>query len=178
MTPTIERLNQQIAGLELERMQLPQLDPDRIEREIQELAARAIPGIEGAEKALAALQKCIANKDLAVQYQARRIEIDNELRGLRIERDAEIADQARQELEQMNREFDQAAAEFDMLVKNMCRQYRRLARINTKNASRNPRFAQRALVQFNFPGMNPYGWQANTSQLVLDGVFPWLKEDN
>lgn len=178
MTPTIESFNQQIAQLELERSNLPNFDPADLERRIQEHAARAIPGLDGAPEALKVLQQLIASKEQAVQHQARRVEIDTELRHLRIQRDAEIANEARYELEAMNREFDTAAAEFEMLVKNMCRAYLRMHRINLSNASRNPRYARRSLVQFNFPSMNPHGWQANTSQLVLDGVFKWLKEGN
>jgi hypothetical protein len=52
MTPTIETLNQKIAQLELERSNLPNFDPNELERQIQEHAARAIPGLDGADLAL------------------------------------------------------------------------------------------------------------------------------
>ncbi len=173
LTPKVVELDQRIATLELERSELPNQDPNQIERQIQEHTARAI--VDPARfKPL--LEDLINAKDLALQHLQRRATIDNELRGLRIERDAEIADQSRQELEAMNREFDAAAAEFNTLLRNMCRAYLRMHKINLRNASRNPRYARRSLTQFNFPSLNPHGWMANTSELVVDQVFPWLKE--
>lgn len=176
LTPQIDTLNQQIAQLELEKSGLSNIDPYELERRIQEHAARAIPGLDGAPEALKVLQQLIASKEQVVQHQARRIAIDNELRGLRIQRDAEIADQARYELEAMNKEFDTAAAEFDMLVRNMCRAYYRMHKINLKNASRNPRYQRRSLADFNVPALNPHGWIGSTSQMIRDGSLPWVKE--
>lgn len=173
LTPKVVELSQKIAQLELERSELPNQDPNMIECEIAQHTARAI--VDPA-RFRPILEQLINAKDKALQYHERRVEIDNDLRNLRIQRDAEIADQSRQELEAMNKEFDTAAAEFDMLVKNMCRAYLRMHRINLRNASRNPRYARRSLTQFNFPSANPVGWMANTSELVVDQVFPWLKE--
>lgn len=173
MTPQIDLLNQRIAVLELERLELPNIDPNMIECEIAQHTARAI--VDPA-RFKPVLESLIASKDKALQYHERRIEIDNELRHLRIERDGHLADQARYELAEMNKEFDTAAAEFDTLLKNLCRAYLRMHKINLRNASRNPRYARRTLTQFNFPSMNPHGWMANTAQLVIDQVFPWLKE--
>ncbi len=177
-TPTIESLNQQIAQLELERMQLPVSDPAAIEQSIQQHASRAIPGLPGAAEALAGLQALIASKDAALQHQARRVAIDNELRHLNITRDAEVADEERYRLEDARKEFDSACAEFVAASKQMCRLYQRMHQIDLRNASRLPRYQQHVMPAFNIaiPLFSPYGWNGVTSQYVVDGSLPWLKD--
>ena len=175
LTPTIDNLNQRIAALELERSQLPGQDPHAIEMEIQATAARAIVDPDRFKPVLESL---INAKDAALRYQARRIAIDNELRHLRIERDGEVANEERYRLEDARKEFQAAYDEFVASARQMCRAYQRAYRIDRKHASRTPRYGAHTMPAFNIalPAFAPYGWNGSTSQYVMDGSLPWLKE--
>jgi hypothetical protein len=60
----------------------------------------------------------------------------------------------------------------------MCRLYQRMHQIDLRNASRLPRYQQHVMPAFNIaiPLFSPYGWNGVTSQYVVDGSLPWLKD--